>query len=46
VPPGSYAAEVEYATGVCSFRLAVVAGATALANVGTVRCIVPGKESQ
>ena len=46
VPPGSYAAEVQYATGVCSFRLAVVAGATALANVGTVRCIVPRKESQ
>lgn len=44
VPPASYLAEVQYATGLCRFSLVVSAGATALVNVGTVRCIVPGKE--
>ncbi len=45
VPPGSYSAEVQYATGVCRFPLLVAAGATALVNVGTVQCVVAGKES-
>jgi len=46
VPPGSYSAEVQYATGSCMFPMEVVAGAAALVDVGTVRCIVPGKESK
>ena len=46
VPPGSYAAEVQYATGVCTFQLVVQASGTSLAHVGTVRCIVERKESE
>ncbi len=46
VPPGSYAAEVQYATGVCTFQLEVQATGTSLAHVGTVRCIVKRKESE
>jgi outer membrane usher protein len=44
VPPGTYSAEVQYATGVCTFPLIVSQGSTALVNVGTVKCIVPPKE--
>jgi outer membrane usher protein len=46
VPPGSYTAEVQYATGVCTFQLVVKASGTSLAQVGTVRCIVKQKESE
>jgi hypothetical protein len=46
VPPGAYAAEVQYATGVCTFQLVVKASGTSLAHVGTVRCIVERKESK
>jgi outer membrane usher protein len=46
VAPGSYAAEVQYANGVCNFRLAVAQGSAALVNVGTVRCTMPGKETK
>ena len=46
VPPGSYSAEVQYAAGVCKLPLAVPAGATALVNVGTIRCILPKKETK
>ena len=46
VPPGSYAAEVQYATGTCTFPLVVTASGTSLAQVGTVRCIVERKESE
>jgi len=46
VPPGSYAAEVQYATGVCTFQLVIKASGTSLAHVGTVRCIVERKESE
>jgi outer membrane usher protein len=46
VSPGSYAAEVLYETGVCTFQLTVAQGSTALVNVGTVRCIVEGKETK
>jgi hypothetical protein len=44
VPPGTYSAEVQYATGVCTFPLIVSQGSTALVNVGTVKCNVPPKE--
>ncbi|MGB8294840.1 MAG: fimbria/pilus outer membrane usher protein [Polyangia bacterium] len=46
VPPGSYSAEVQYADGVCTLPVAVPAGFTALVNVGTIRCILPKKESK
>jgi outer membrane usher protein FimD/PapC len=46
VPPGSYSAEVQYAAGVCKLPLAVPDGATALVNVGTIRCILPNKETK
>jgi outer membrane usher protein len=46
VPPGSYSAEVQYEAGTCTFSLAVSSGATALVNVGTIRCILPKKESK
>jgi outer membrane usher protein len=46
VPPGSYAAEVQYEAGTCAFSLAVPVGSTALVNVGTIRCILPQKESK
>ena len=46
VPPGSYDAEVQYATGVCTFHLVVQASGTSLAHVGIVRCIVERKESE
>ena len=46
VPPGSYSAEVQYAAGVCKLPLAVPAGDTALINVGTIRCILPKKETK
>ena len=46
VPPGSYSAEVQYADGVCTLPIAVPAGSTALVNVGTIRCILPKKESK
>jgi outer membrane usher protein len=46
VPPGSYTAEVQYATGTCVFQLVVAHGPTALVNVGTLRCIVNEKESE
>jgi outer membrane usher protein len=46
VPPGAYSAEVQYAAGVCTLPLAVPAGATALVNVGTIRCILPKKETK
>ena len=46
VPPGSYSAEVQYAAGACTLPLAVAAGATALVNVGTIRCILPKKEAK
>jgi outer membrane usher protein FimD/PapC len=46
VPPGSYAAEVQYETGSCTFSLAVSSGSTALVNVGTIRCILPKKETK
>jgi hypothetical protein len=44
--PGSYAAEVQYAKGVCNFPLVVPAGSTALVDVGAVRCTVKGKETK
>jgi outer membrane usher protein len=44
--PGSYAAEVQYAKGVCNFALVVPAGSTALVDVGAVRCTVKGKETK
>jgi outer membrane usher protein len=44
VSPGSYIAEVEYANGVCVFKLLVQPGSTSLVHVGTVRCIVEKKE--
>jgi outer membrane usher protein len=46
VPPGTYAAEVEYASGVCKFPLAVVASESALIQAGTLHCVVSEKESQ
>jgi outer membrane usher protein len=46
VPPGSYSAEVQYAAGACTLPIAVPAGATALVNVGTIRCILPKKETK
>jgi outer membrane usher protein len=46
VSPGAYSAEVQYAAGVCTLQLAVPAGATALVNVGTIRCILPKKEAK
>lgn len=46
VPPGTYLAEAQFATGTCAFRLAVQTGAMALVNVGTVRCIVSPKETE
>ena len=46
VSPGSYSAEVQYAAGACTLPLAVPAGSTALVNVGTIRCILPKKESK
>jgi outer membrane usher protein len=46
VPPGSYSAEVQYEAGSCTFSLAVSFGTTALVNVGTIRCILPKKESK
>jgi outer membrane usher protein FimD/PapC len=46
VPPGAYSAEVQYAAGACTLPLAVPAGATALVNVGTIRCILPKKEAK
>jgi outer membrane usher protein len=46
VPPGSYSAEVQYAAGVCTLPIVVPAGSTALVNVGTIRCILPKKESK
>jgi outer membrane usher protein len=46
VPPGSYSAEVQYAAGVCTLPVVVPAGATALVNVGTIRCILPKKETK
>ncbi|HEY5283044.1 MAG TPA: fimbria/pilus outer membrane usher protein, partial [Polyangia bacterium] len=46
VPPGSYPAEVQYETGACTFSLVVSSGSTALVNVGTIRCILPKKETK
>lgn len=46
VSPGSYPAEVQYATGTCDFTLVVPASSTALVQVGTARCIVERKESE
>jgi hypothetical protein len=46
VPPGSYSAEVQYAAGVCTLPIVVPAGSTALVNVGSIRCILPKKESK
>ena len=46
VPPGSYSAEVQYEAGACTFSLAVSSGSTALVNVGTIRCILPKKETK
>jgi hypothetical protein len=37
---------VQYAAGVCKLPLAVPAGDTALINVGTIRCILPKKETK
>jgi len=44
--PGSYPAEVQYETGVCKFNLVVPQGPAALADVGTVECVVPEKEAK
>ncbi len=46
VPPGTYLAEAQFATGTCAFHLAVQTGGMALVNAGTVRCIVSPKESE
>jgi outer membrane usher protein len=46
VPPGTYSAEVQYEAGVCTFPLAVSTTSAALVNVGTIRCILPKKESR
>jgi len=46
VPPGSYPAEVQYEAGACTFSLVVSSGSTALVNVGTIRCILPKKETK
>lgn len=46
VSPGSYSAEVQYATGTCTFPLAVPPSPTALVQVGTARCIVERKETE
>ncbi len=46
VAPGSYPAEVQYATGVCGFQLVVPAGSVALVDVGAVKCTVTGKETK
>jgi outer membrane usher protein len=46
VAPGSYSAEVQYATGVCDFQLVVPAGSAALVDVGAVKCTVAGKETK
>ena len=46
VSPGSYSAEVQYATGACTFPLVVPASPTALVQVGTARCIVDRKETE
>lgn len=40
VAPGVYPAEAQYATGACTFRLQIAPRATALVQLGTVRCIV------
>lgn len=46
VSPGTYEAEAQFATGACTFPLAVKSGGMALVNVGTVKCIVSKKESE
>ena len=46
VPPGSYSAEVQYEAGVCISPLVVPVGSTALVNVGTIRCMLPKKETK
>jgi outer membrane usher protein len=46
VAPGSFPAEVQYATGLCAFQLVVPAGSTALVDVGPVKCTVIGKETK
>jgi outer membrane usher protein len=46
VSPGTYAAEVQYEAGQCNLPLLVPAGSTALVNVGTIRCILPKKETK
>jgi hypothetical protein len=46
VPPGSYSVEVQYEAGVCISPLVVPVGSTALVNVGTIRCMLPKKETK
>ena len=46
VPPGTYSAEVQYEAGVCTLQLEVSATSMALVNIGTITCIVPGKETK
>jgi outer membrane usher protein len=44
--PGTYPAEVQHEAGLCKLTLVVPQGSTALVSLGTVRCVVPGKETK
>jgi outer membrane usher protein len=44
--PGTYPAEVQHEAGICQFTLVVPQGSSALVSLGTVKCIVPGKETK
>jgi outer membrane usher protein len=46
VPPGSYSAEVQYATGTCMSPLVVPDSRSSLVDVGTVRCVLQAKETK